>query len=334
MEKALFWKVLKPGIVQCVLCPHFCVINEGAYGKCRVRKNVLGELLAMSYERPVSVNIDPIEKKPLFHFLPASKTYSIGMAGCNLGCSFCQNWELSQKSAEELMVPETKAEDIVNQAIEAGCPSISYTYSEPLVSYEFVIDIAKVARKKGLKNVLVSNGFVNPEPLKKICKYIDAANIDLKSISDDFYKNSCKARLKPVLESLKILKEKKVWLELTNLIIPGLNDSETDIEKLVIWVKKNLGTDVPLHFTAFYPQYQMQNIPETTAESLTRARKIALDYGLKFVYTGNLPAKEGSSSFCPKCKKSLVRRGWFITTENNFKEGKCQCGEKIPGVWR
>jgi len=334
MQKALFWKKLKEGIVQCELCPHFCVIKEGSYGKCRVRKNVAGTLLAMSYARPVSVNIDPIEKKPLFHFLPASKTFSIGMAGCNLSCSFCQNWELSQKSAEELISPEKKPEEIVKEAIEAGCPSISYTYSEPLVSYEFVMEIAKAAKKKGLKNVIVSNGFINPGPLKEILKYIDAANIDLKSISDEFYKNSCQAKLKPVLEALKILKKKKVWLELTNLIIPGLNDSESEIEKLVVWIKKNLGVDVPLHFTAFYPQYQMMNVPETGVESLIKARKVAMKHGLKFVYTGNLPDKEGSSSFCPKCRKSLVRRGWLTKMENDFKEGKCQCGEKIPGVWQ
>ena len=256
------------------------------------------------------------------------------MAGCNLGCSFCQNWELSQKSAEELISAEKKPEEIVKEAIEAGCPSISYTYSEPLISYEFVMEIAKAARKKGLKNVIVSNGFINPEPLKKILKYIDAANIDLKGITEDFYEQICQAKLHPVLETLKTLKKKKVWLEIANLIIPGHNDSENDIEKLVLWIKKNLGVDVPLHFTGFYPQYQMMNVPETSVEILVKARKIAMKHGLKFVYTGNISDKEGTSSFCSKCRKILVKRGWLTKIENDFKEGKCQCGEKIPGVWQ
>jgi len=332
-KEAVFWKKLKNGLVKCELCPHFCTIGKGKYGKCRVRKNVEGKLYAMSYDVPVSVNIDPIEKKPLYHFLPGTMSYSVGMAGCNLACSFCQNWELSQKSAEELISPKVMAKEIIEKAVEYECPSVSYTYSEPSVSYEFVLEMAKLARKKGLKNVLVSNGFINPEPLKKLCKYIDAANIDLKGITEDFYSKICGARLKPVLEALKIYKKEGVWLEITNLIIPGFNDSKKDIEKLVLWVKKNLGNDVPLHFSAFYPMYKMINVPETTVEKLKEAREIALKRGLKYVYTGNLKDDEGSATYCFKCRNPLIMRQGFRVTENRIVKGKCRCGEKVAGVW-
>jgi len=332
-KEADFWKKLKENKVQCKLCPHFCVVENGKFGKCHVRKNIDGKLYAMSYEMPVSINIDPIEKKPLYHFLPGTKTYSIGMAGCNLGCSFCQNWELSQKSAEELLSPKVEAKRIVEQAKESGCPSISYTYSEPIVSYEFVMEVAKLARKKGLRNLLVSNGFINPEPLKKLCKHIDAANIDLKGITEDFYKKICGARLAPVLEALKIFKKKKVWLEVTNLIVPGLNDSKKDIEKLVLWVKDNLGVDVPLHLSAFHPMYKLKYVPPTTLEKLREAKDIALKQGLKYVYTGNLPDKEGSTTYCFKCRNPLITRHGFSIVRSSIVQGKCKCKTKIAGIW-
>jgi pyruvate formate lyase activating enzyme len=334
MEKeAMFYKKLRNENVQCQLCPHFCVIENHDFGKCRVRKDIDGKLYSMSYEKPISANIDHIEKKPLYHFLPHSYSYSIGMAGCNLGCSFCQNWALSQKSAEESFTLKTTSESTVKKARKYKCSSISYTYSEPLVSYEYILDTAKAAKKQGMKNVIVSNGFVNPEPLKKLVKYIDAANIDLKSISNKFYKEICKARLDPVLECLKILKKNKVWLEITNLVIPEHNDSKKDIIKLVSWIKKNLGTSVPLHFTAFYPTYKMLHVPPAKIEKLQEARKIALDQGLKYVYTGNIPNEEGSTTYCSKCKKALIVRSGFRVIKNSLKKGKCSCGEKIAGVW-
>jgi len=334
MQEALFWKKLKDRIVQCELCPHFCVIKNNGYGKCRVRKNIDGRLMAMSFNKPVAVSIDPIEKKPLYHFLPGTFSYSIGMAGCNLGCSFCQNWELSQKSAEELLSSNVEVEKIIDEAKKSGCPSISYTYSEPLVSYEFVSEIMKSAKKKGLKNVLVSNGFINQKPLKKIIKYVDAANIDLKSIKNRFYKEVCLARIEPVLETLKTLKKGEVWVEITNLLIPKYNDSRSEIEKLVLWVKSNLGSEVPLHFTAFYPMYKMKNVPATEAKKLKEAREIALNLGLKFVYTGNLIDDKGSATYCPKCRNILIRRKGFNVIEKNIAGNRCKCGEKIQGVWR
>lgn len=332
-KEAEFYKKLKNKTVHCVLCPHSCVINDEKYGKCRVRKNIGGKLYSMSYEKPVSVSFDPIEKKPLYHFLPGSLSFSIGMVGCNLGCAFCQNWELSQKGADEILARNVKSKEIVKEAKKTGCPSISYTYSEPLVSYEFIMEIAKISRKNKVKNVLVSNGFINPDPLKKIVKYIDAANIDLKSIDEGFYKKICQAKLNPVLETLKILKKNKVWIEITNLIIPGFNDKKTQIKRLVEWIKKNLGTETPIHFTAFYPTYKMKDVNPTNIKKLREARNIASKLGMKYVYTGNLPDDEGNNTYCPKCRKALIIRKGFSVIEKNIKDGKCICGEKIAGVW-
>lgn len=334
MKEALFYEKLRNKIVQCQLCPHFCTTKSNEVGKCKVRKNVDGTLYSLSYEHPVAINIDPIEKKPLYNFLPGTMAFSIGMAGCNLRCSHCQNWEMSQRGPEEIPVSKVSAKEAVKEALKSKCPIISYTYSEPLVSYEYMLDIAKLARKEGIKNMIVSNGFINPEPLKQLCEYIDGANIDLKSIDDSFYRDVCGARVKPVLESLKILREKGVWIEITNLLISGLNDKDEDIKKLVDWVKKELGKEVPIHFTAFYPCYELSHLLPTPIETLKKARKIALDAKMKYVYTGNLPDDEGSSTFCPKCKKLLVGRRLFLIIENNLKRGKCgYCNHKIHGFW-
>ena len=292
LKEALFWKKLKikgkDKIVQCVLCPHFCTLKNNEIGKCRVRKNIKGKLYSLSYEQPVAVHIDPIEKKPLYHFTPGTYTFSIGMAGCNLKCLNCQNWELSQKSAEELKVNPVKVKKIVMMALKSGCPSISYTYSEPFVSWEYVFEIAKLAKKNNLKNIMVTNGFINPEPLKKLLPYIDAFNIDLKSIKDKFYKEICGARIQPILEAIKIVHKSGKHLELTNLLIPGLNDSKKEIKELVRWIKENLGENVPLHFSAFYPCYKLTNLGATPVEKVIHAAEIAKRMGMKNVHTGNI----------------------------------------------
>lgn len=289
MEKeALFWKKLKGKILQCRLCPHFCTLKENEFGKCKVRKNIKGKLYSLSYEKPVSIAIDPIEKKPIYHFLPRTYTFSIGMAGCNLSCKNCQNWQLSQKSAEELQAKKVKAEEIIILAFKSACPSISYTYSEPLVSFEYVIETAKLAKEKGLKNIIVSNGFVNPLPLKKLLPYIDAFNIDLKSIDEKFYKEICGARLAPILETLKIIWKAEKHLEITNLLIPGLNDKDKQIKKLVKWIKNNLSAEVPLHFSAFYPCYKLSNLKPTSPEKVIHAQEIARKMGMKNAHTGNI----------------------------------------------
>lgn len=332
MEEALFYKKLKNTIVQCRLCPHYCTIKNNELGRCKVRKNIDGKVYSLSYEHPVALNVDPIEKKPLYHFLPGEKAFSVGMAGCNLKCQHCQNWDISQKGPEELPTPKISAKEIIEQTKKHNCPIIAYTYSEPLVSYEYVLEIAKLAKKQGLKNVIVSNSFINPEPLKNLCKYIDAANIDLKSINDGFYKKICGARVNPVLESLKILKAEGVWLEITNLIIPGLNDSDKDVKELVSWIKENLG-DAVLHFTAFYPTYKLSHLHPTPASKLQKARKIAIDAGMMHVYTGNIIGGE-DNTYCPKCGFLLIKRRLFSIIENNLNKSRCyKCNEKIDGIW-
>jgi pyruvate formate lyase activating enzyme len=333
MKQALFYKKLKNNIVQCQLCPHFCTIEDGKRGTCEVRENEGGELISLVYGKPCSVSFDPIEKKPLYHFLPGQITLSIATAGCNLNCKHCQNWEISQARPEKIPNMPLSPEQVVKEAKKNKVKIISYTYTEPTIFYEYMLDIAKLAKKAGIKNTIVSNGFINPDPLKELCKYIDAANIDLKSIDDDFYKRICDGRVSPVLEALKILKEEKVWIEITNLLIPELNDGEKDIEKLVDWIKENLSDTVPLHFTAFYPCYKLSDLPPTKIETLKKARQAAMKK-LNYVYTGNIPDSDGDNTFCPKCKKPVIKRRLFSIIENNLNGKKCpSCNEKIDGIW-
>lgn len=333
-KEALYYKKLGNGSVQCQLCPHFCFLKNNEIGKCRARQNINGKLISLVYGKLCSFAVDPIEKKPLYHFYPGEKTLTIATTGCNLQCKNCQNWQISQANVDEVSSLILKPEDIVKEAIKRKIKIISYSYTEPTIFYEMVLETAKLARKHKIKNVLVSNGFINSIPLQELCKYIDAANIDLKSISNDFYERICNARLEPILEALKILKENKIWLEITNLIIPEMNDSIDKINKLIDWIRKNLGTNTPVHFSAFYPQYKMLNLPATSAETLKRARNIAIAKGMKYVYTGNIKNEEGNNTFCPRCKKLLIRRKYFDIIENNIKKGKCLCGEKIAGVWK
>jgi len=333
MKEAMYYKKLKGNLVQCELCPHRCVIKEGNRGICGVRENRKGVLHSLVYGKLCSANAESIEKKPLYHFLPGTYAYSVATVGCNLKCKNCQNYEISQEKPERIPFLSLKPEEVVKNAIESGCKSIAYTFTEPTVFYEVALDIAKLAKKQGIKNVIVSNGFINPEPLKQLCNYIDAANIDLKSINDKFYKDVCGARVNPVLESLKILKQENVWTEITNLLIPTLNDSEKDIKELIEWIKENLGTSAVLHFTAFYPTYKLSYLEPTPTSTLKKARKLALPE-LNYVYTGNIVDDEGDNTYCPKCKKILVKRRLFSIIENNLNEGRCsKCNAKIEGIW-
>ena len=288
MKEALFYKKLKNKTVQCNLCPNFCTLKDNEYGKCNARKNVKGKLMSMVYGYPLSMHVDPVEKKPLYHFLPGTKTFSICTVGCTLHCLSCQNWRESQSRIEKFVLKKFSPSDIVALANKAECPSISYTYTGPIAFYEYMLDIAKIARKKGLKNIIVSNGYINPEPLKKLIPLIDAANIDLKSMSNKFYKDLCGGRLAPVFETLKTLNKSKVHLEITNLIIPKHNDKPEQIKKLINWVKKNIGTKVPIHFSAFYPCYKMLDTKPTPPATVIKAKKMADDAGLEYVYTGNI----------------------------------------------
>ena len=329
MKEALFYKKLK-NKVQCNLCPHNCVIEEEKTGKCGVRKNIEGKLFSLVYNKPVAIQVDPLTKKPLYHFLPGSKALSIGTVGCNLFCLNCQNYHISRANPEEYQVNEVSAEQIIKLAKENKCESIAFTYNEPIIFYEYMLDIAKLAKKNGIKNVIVSNGYINEGPLKELCKYIDAANIDLKAMDNKFYEKYCGARLSPVLNCLKILKKEKVYFEITNLIIPGANDKSKDIERLVKWISENLN-DIVLHFSRFFPMYKLEDVKETPIKTMEMAKKIGEKY-LSYVYLGNI--NSGSNTYCRKCNKLLIERKGYFVGRINIKNSKCTgCGEKIIGVF-
>ncbi|MBU0547910.1 MAG: AmmeMemoRadiSam system radical SAM enzyme [Candidatus Omnitrophica bacterium] len=322
--------------VQCELCPFRCFLSEGSRGICRVRMNVAGRLRTLVYGQPVSVHIDPIEKKPVYHMLPGSRIFSIATVGCNLRCNFCQNWEISQRNPEEtregdkILTPE----QVVEAAIANNCNSIAYTYSEPIVFYEYVLDIARLAKQKGLRNVLVSAGYVNREPLKKLAPYFDVIKIDLKGFNEQFYRKVVGGDLKYVLSTLKELHKLGVLTEVVNLVVPGLNDDMQEIDRMCKWIYDNLGPDTPLFFSRFSPQYKLGNLPATPIETLEKARKIAMDIGLRYVYIGNIAGHPGENTLCPSCGKMLVRRYGYTILENNIKKGRCIfCGREIPGIW-
>ena len=291
MEKeALFYKIIekKKKIVQCELCPHFCVIKNEKRGKCGARENREGILYSLVYGKPCSIALDPIEKKPLYHFFPGSMTFTIATVGCNLSCKHCQNWQISQAEIEKVPFWNVSPEDVIELTKESKSNIISFSYTEATIFYEYMLDIAKLAKKEKMKTVMVTNGFINPEPLKKIIDYIDAFNVDLKSINEKFYENVCGACLLPVLEALKIIHKSGKHLEITNLIIPRNNDSDEDIIKLVIWVRDNLSSEVPLHFSAFHPCYNMKNVSSTPPSVVIHAAKLASELGMKYVHTGNI----------------------------------------------
>lgn len=335
-HEALFYKKLKDKLVHCQLCPHYCVISTNNYGNCRARKNIDGKLYSMVYASPVSVAVDPIEKKPLFHFLPGTDSYSLGTTGCNFSCLFCQNATISQAFPEDMPVIYMEPKDVVENAVREKCFSIAYTYTEPSIAWEYVYDTARLAKKKKLKNVMVTNGFINPEPAKQLYKHIDAANVDLKGFTEDYYKNICFARLQPVLETLKLLDKMNVWIEITNLIIPGLNDDMKKIEEMCEWIKTELGTGYPLHFSRFFPCYKMMDRPPTPFETLKKAYQIAKKVGIKYVYIGNIPEEEYNHTHCPECNETIIRRTkYFQVSEDRIKNGRCpKCRTKIEGMWK
>ncbi|MDD5730537.1 MAG: AmmeMemoRadiSam system radical SAM enzyme [Candidatus Omnitrophica bacterium] len=334
LKEALFYEKLANNKVQCHLCPRNCVIAAGKRGFCGTRENRQGVLYTLSYAKPVSLHADPIEKKPLFHFLPGKMAFSIATAGCNLRCKFCQNWEISQKLPEDVNFVYLEPADLVKKVKEEGYGVIAYTYTEPTIFYEYMLDTAKLARKNGIKNVMHSCGYINEAPLRQLVKFIDAANIDLKGFTNDYYSEMSQATLEPVLKTLKILKKSGVHLEITNLVLPGYNDDPATITKMCSWIKENLGADVALHFSRFQPMYKLLALNPTPVQTLEKARQIALNCGLKYVYIGNVPGNAAESTFCPKCAKLLVERRGYFVIQNNIENGKCKfCGEKIDGVW-
>ena len=319
--------------VQCELCPNGCVLDEGQHSKCRARMNKGGVLYSLVYGKPCAVHVDPIEKKPFSHFLPGTTAFSIATAGCVLSCKFCQNWQISQARPEDTDTYDLPPDEVVRKAMFYECRSISYTYTEPTVFYEYMYDTAVIAKKYGIKNTMHSCGYINEKPLRKLSKYMNAANIDLKGFTEDFYNRICNGSLKPVLNSLVVLKQEGVWLEITNLVLPTLNDDMKTIREMSKWIKKNLGVDTPIHFSRFYPQYKLDNLPPTPLETITEARKTAMDVGLKYVYIGNI-RHEGENTYCPRCKKMLIEREGYFVKQNNIANGKCKfCSASIAGVW-
>ncbi len=332
--KALYWKNLGNGTVQCELCPHRCTLSMGQRGICKARKNISGSLVTLVYGKAVALNLDPIEKKPLFHVLPGAKSLSIATAGCNMNCNFCQNWEISQSSPEEAVSFNLPPEQVIKTAQQYNAETIAFTYTEPTVYYEYMLETAKQARKAGLKTLLISCGYINEAPLRELAKYLDAANIDLKGFSDTFYGTYTTAKLAPVLATLKILKEEKVFTEITNLVIPAANDSEKELRELCRWIKQNLGAETPLHFSRFFPKYKLLNRAPTPPDTLNKAHQIARSEGLKYVYVGNIDTAY-EDTLCPKCGKKLIDREGFQIKNLLLKEGRCPfCGTSIEGIWK
>ncbi|MFH1901342.1 MAG: AmmeMemoRadiSam system radical SAM enzyme [Candidatus Omnitrophota bacterium] len=322
-------------LVKCELCPKACCLEENQRGNCRIRINIQGSLRSLTYGHPCSIHIDPIEKKPLFHFYPSSSILSLATAGCNLHCKNCQNWEISQSNPEDIPSYDLSPQSIVDLTIRENCSMIAYTYTEPLAFYEYTLDISILARKDFLKNVLVTAGYLNKQPLRKLYKVTDAANIDLKFFDDAMYRKITTGSLKPVLDALVLAKEMNVWLEITHLIIPTLNDDLSLIKKMCVWIKSNLGKDTPVHFSRFHPHYLLKNLPPTPVSTLRKAQEVAKEVGINYVYIGNVWGDEGEFTYCPYDGKILIKRVGYTILENNIEEGKCKfCSKPIAGRWK
>ncbi len=333
IKEGVLFDRLPDNKVKCHVCSHRCVISEGKLGICGTRKNINGIIHTTIYSTISSENVDPIEKKPLYHFLPGTLSYSLGSIGCNFRCEHCQNWTISQVTLEEAYTREITPEEAVRRAIAAGSKSISWTYNEPAIWHEYTYDSAVLAKKAGLKTVYVTNGYVTPEALRRISPYLDAYRVDIKSFSEDFYRKVCKARLAPVLESTKLAKELGMHVETITLIIPGRNDSPEEITQIARWVHDNLGADTPMHFTRFHPMYKMEDAVSTPVSTLEKAHDIAKREGMRFVYLGNVPGHRYENTYCPKCNALLIDRTGFRVGAVKIKDGKClECGEGIPVV--
>ena len=336
MHEALHYEKKEKQQVKCQLCNHGCLISKGEKGICGVRENRKGKLYALTYGKAIAVNVDPIEKKPLFHFLPGTKAFSVATIGCNFACKFCQNYDISQisKSGGNILGDDLSPEDLVKMAEAEKCKTIAYTYTEPTIFYEYALNTMKLAVERGIKNIWVSNGFMNKKIIHEMKGLLHGVNVDLKAYKEDFYQELCGAKLAPVKENLREFKKQGIWLEVTTLIIPTKNDKEEDLREMARFIRDELGERTPWHVSAFYPVYQMMDLPRTSKEILFKAREIGMEQGLKYVYTGNIWVGNGEDTICSKCGKIVIKRNGF-EVEVFIEEGRCQgCGEKIEGVWR
>lgn len=334
MKEAMFYKRLKESKVHCYLCPHYCVIGPGERGKCGVRINNDGILYSLVYEKAFTTAIDPIEKKPLFHFIPGSYSYSMATVGCNFSCLFCQNWEIASppKAGVAILGEILRPAEIVEQALAANCKSIAYTYTEPTIFYEYAYDTARLAHEKGLKNVFISNGFITLEAIDKISPYLDAVNIDLKGFSESYYREICGGRLKPVLQAIKKYYENNIWIELTTLIVPGHMDKEEFISAIAEFIA-DIDTKIPWHISRFYPARKMENLPPTDFQAMEQAIQTGKNYGLKYIYAGNVYGNQYENTYCPKCGKKIIERSGFMVTSMHMNEDRCAfCGAKIDMI--
>jgi len=322
-------------LVQCELCPKGCIIAPGQSGECRIRVNLDGKLVAVTYGYPCSVHVDPVEKKPVFHFLPGTGILSIATVGCNLHCKNCQNWEISQENPENVPGERLPPEELPKLAKQYGCRSVAYTYTEPTVYYEYTLDGCIATHEDGLKNVTVTAGYINRPPLEKLYRHVDGTNIDIKAMSEQFYRDICEGTLQPVLDACVACKALGVHVEITNLVIPTLNDTDNDLQKLSRWIAENMGRDTPLHFSAFHPDYRMRNLPPTPAATLDRAREIAKSEGLHYVYIGNVQRPDASNTYCPGCGALLIDRSGYRVIQTRLATGtRPDCKAAIAGVWQ
>jgi pyruvate formate lyase activating enzyme len=332
--EARYYKKLADREIECQLCPRKCRLGDKERGYCGVRENDGGTYYTLVYGKACARNVDPVEKKPFFHVLPGTAALSIATAGCNVNCKFCQNWEISQVRAEQVTPFDFPPRDVVAAAEAYRCPSIAYTYSEPTVFYEYMFDTAVEARTRNIRSLVVTGGHINPEPLEALTKVVDAIKIDLKAFTPAFYKTYVRGDLEPVLDAIKIVARRKTWLEIVYLVIPTLNDEPEDIRRMTRWILKEVGPGVPLHFTRFTPMYLIKNLPPTPVSTLRNLRKIAMEEGLHYVYTGNIPGDEGENTWCPSCRTLLIRRNGFAVEANEIKGGTCpSCRNPVPGIW-
>lgn len=332
---ASHWESIGNKRVRCSLCPNECILDEGDRGACRVRENDGGKLYTLVYSRLATMHVDPVEKKPLNHFMPGSMALSVATAGCNLSCKFCQNWQLSQSAPEDLRSIETPPGSLVRKAVLTKSPVIAFTYNEPTVQYEYIVDASKAAKKRGIKPVIISNGYINPVASKGLVENLDGVKIDFKGFSEKFYRDVCGGHLKDVQNNLETVFSTGKWLETVTLVIPTLNDSPAEIRNMARWVKKNLSADIPMHFTRFHSTYLIKNLPPTPVSTLERCREIAVSEGIKYAYVGNVPGHKWENTYCPKCGAVVIKRGGFFAVRNLLDNGRCpECKMKIPGVWK